>query len=344
MIVAVANRKGGVGKTTVTLCLAAALARRGRRVLVVDLDENATELLRVGVGVMTPTIVQVLQGELRMDQAVVATPWAGVDLVPSDVALQHWSGGPDTVLRERLHGWQAHDVVLIDCPPTLGPLTRNAMGAADRVLAVMEASFSALRGLEGFLDAFDAARAAVNPGLRFAGVVLNLLDRNREQRGRLEELHDAIEAGAVWEPFIPRRAVIAETLGAGRTLYDPLAGRGAPEMAALFDVLATRLVTPDPPPAPEHDGAAPVADAEPADRVAGGAAPAEPGEGSDEGGPAEVGAAEPPDEGGPECVFEDAGEEGAAGPGQGMVRVEGGSAEDGRSGVPAGVVDGAGGG
>jgi len=285
MIVAVANRKGGVGKTTVTLYLAAALARRGRRVLVVDLDENATELLRVGVGVMTPTIVQVLEGEMRMDQAVVATPWAGVDLVPSDAALQRWSGGPDTALRERLHGWRAHDVVLIDCPPTLGPLTRNAMGAADRVLAVMEASFSALRGLEGFLDAFDAARAAVNPDLRFAGVVLNLLDRNREQRGRLEELHDAIEAGAVWEPFIPRRAVIAEALGAGRTLYDPLAGRGAAEMAALFDVLATRLVTPDPPPAAEHDGATPTA------------APAD-GEGPADGAQEAVGAGAGPDDGG----------------------------------------------
>ncbi len=274
MIVAVANRKGGVGKTTVTLCLAAALVRRGRRVLVVDLDENATELLRVGVGVTTPTIVEVLEGELRVDQAVVATPWTGVDLIPSDVALQHWSGAPDTVLRERLHGWRAHDVVLIDCPPTLGPLTRNAMGAADRVLAVMEASFSALRGLEGFLDAFDAARAAHNPDLAFAGVVLNLLDRNREQRGRLEELHDAIEAGAVWEPFIPRRAVIAETLGAGRTLYDPLAGRGAPEMAALFDRLADRLLAEVTPASPDEAAAEP-AEVDPAPADAAGSSRAE---------------------------------------------------------------------
>jgi len=241
VIVAVANRKGGVGKTTVTLGLASSLGWRGRRVLVVDLDENATELLRADVGVSTPTVVDVLDGRRRVDQAVLATGWPRVDLVPSDFGLRAWAGSDDGALRRQLHGWRAHDVVLVDCPPTLGPLTRTALCAADRALAVTEASFSALRGLDAFLDAFDAARAG-NPGLRFAGVVLNLLDRNREQRGRLDELREAIDADAVWEPFVPRRAVVAETLGAGLALHDPRAGRGAAEVAAVFDRLADKLL------------------------------------------------------------------------------------------------------
>lgn len=242
MIVAVANRKGGVGKTTVTLCLAAAIAHRGQRVLVVDLDENATELLRVPVGVATPTVAEVLDGGLRADQAVVPTPWERVDLIASDFGLQQAVADSAEVLRGRLHGWKAHDLVLIDCPPTLGPLTLNALAAADQVLGVTEASYSALRGLDHFLDAFDAVRRLHNAKLRFAGLVLNLLDRNREQRLRTEELRQAIEADAVWEPFIPRRAVIPETLAAGRTLYDPDAGRNAQQMATLFEQLADKLL------------------------------------------------------------------------------------------------------
>lgn len=237
-----ANRKGGVGKTTVTLCLAAALAHRGQRVLVVDLDEGATDVLGVLVGEQTPTTFEVLDGQLRIDQAILATAWKGVDLVPSDFGIQQFTSKRPDVLRSRLEGWQGdHDVVLIDCPPTLGPLTLNALAAADRVLVVTQVEYLALAGLDAFLDSFELIQRQHNPRLRFAGVVVNMLGRTREQRVRLAQLREAIEADVIWLPLIPERAVISETLGAGLTLYDPAAGRGASKAAALFDQLADKL-------------------------------------------------------------------------------------------------------
>jgi chromosome partitioning protein len=192
--------------------------------------------------VHTATVMDVLDGVVRADQAVRPSPWEGVDVLPSDFTLQRFDQTRLDLLRERLHGWAAHDVVLIDCPPTLGLLTHNALVAADLVMVVTEASFPALRGVDSFLDTFDGVRTRHNPELRFGGVILNALDRSREQRLRLRELREAIEADAIWEPVIPRRAVIAESLGAGRTLYDPESGRPGAEVAVLFEQLADKLV------------------------------------------------------------------------------------------------------
>lgn len=242
--VAMANRKGGVGKTTVTLCLAAALAHKGQRVLVVDLDEGATDVLGVDVDEQTPTSLEVLDGQVGIEEAILPTSWTGVDLVPSDYGIQQFTDKRLDVLRSRLASWHGdHDVVLIDCPPTLGPLTLNALGAADRVLIVTQVEFLALSGLDAFLDSFELVRARHNPQLRLAGVVVNMLGRTREQRVRLRQLREAIETDAIWLPMIPERAVISETIGAGLTLYDRGAGRGASKVALLFDQLADKLAS-----------------------------------------------------------------------------------------------------
>lgn len=241
-VVAMANRKGGVGKTTVTLCLAAAVAQRGQRVLVLDLNESATAALGVKPDEQTPTSFEVLDGQVRVDQAVQATPWAGVDLIPSDFGIEQFTSRQPDVLRRALDGWRAdYAVVLIDCPPTVGPLTLNALVAADYVAVVTEVTYLALDGLDDFLDSFESIRDQHNPRLRLAGVIVNRLGRTREQRLRLEQLREAIEEDAIWLPLIPERAVISETIGAGLTLYDAAAGRGARAVAEMFDELADKL-------------------------------------------------------------------------------------------------------
>ena len=230
-ILAVANQKGGVGKTTTTVNLATALAACGKRVLIVDMDPqgNASTGLGVAADKRGHSIYQVLLDGMSLEAAVTRTLVPGMDIVPSGVDL---SGAelelidvPRREYRLRDAIQQArgtYDFVVIDCPPALGLLTLNALVAADSVLVPLQAEFYALEGLSHLMRTIDRVKRGLNPSLSLQGVVLTMFDR----RNNLCEMVAADVRGylgdRVYKTMIPRNVRVSEAPSHGKPvlLYD----------------------------------------------------------------------------------------------------------------------------
>jgi chromosome partitioning protein len=181
-IYALANQKGGVGKTTTAVNLAACLARAGERALVVDLDPQANATSGFGERANGSSTYDLLDG-IPLARLVKATRFENLDLVPSkpdlagaQVELARREDG-ERLLAESLTGATGdYEFVFLDCPPSLGPLTVNALGAADRVLVPVQAEYYALEGLAHLLDTVELVRARLNPRLAIAGILLTMVD------------------------------------------------------------------------------------------------------------------------------------------------------------------------
>jgi cellulose biosynthesis protein BcsQ len=254
---ATANNKGGVGKTSTTVNLAAALARQGRRVLVVDMDPqaNATRRLAVHMEADSPTISEAIESAATgcATEAVKACGWevdyaAKIDVIPSvpDLAARAREVNllrPERRLAKAMTGVDdEHDVTLFDCEPSLGHLTQLVMACADDVLAIVEPEFDAVESairLRDFIAAY--AEDLGNKDLRMLGF---LLSRVRETLGahkfQLSGMGDTFGADMVWSPGIPERAVIkdANEAAAPVELFGPV-GR---EVAGLYDDIAKRYL------------------------------------------------------------------------------------------------------
>ncbi len=248
-VVAILSQKGGVGKTTVCLGLAEAARLRGWRTLVIDLDPqaNATDVLLAGEPGLTVNDVLADGRHGIAEQAVVPSVWGeGLDILPSEPALEHrnreGSGASASRLRTAVGSLrEGYDVILIDCPPSIGELTVNALTASDRAVTVTEPGFFALRGAEQALQAITVVRDATNLSLRSAGIIINRFRRNvREHHQRVQELRETYPS-LVLRPVLPERSAIAAAHGAGI----PIQGssyRQAREISADFDELV-RAVT-----------------------------------------------------------------------------------------------------
>jgi cellulose biosynthesis protein BcsQ len=246
-MLAVISLKGGVGKTSVVLGLAATAWAAGHRTLVIDVDPQANATAALDPQPYEFTANDVLaDGRTGIaEEAIVASGWGpGIDLIAGERALEHrgHAEGPDSALRLRLTLSGALDryhTVLIDCPPSLGELTRNALAAAPAALIVTEPSYFALQGAEQALEAVEVARAATNLGLRPAGIVVNRVRRSAEHSYRLAELRSAYPA-LVLEPVIPDRTAMAAAQGAAAPITS-LRVPGARDLARRFTTLAANL-------------------------------------------------------------------------------------------------------
>jgi chromosome partitioning protein len=217
-VYAIANQKGGVGKTTTAVNVAACVADAGYETLLVDLDAqcNATVALNVEKD-RQPNAYDVLSGELPLDEAAIATDIPGLSLVPStpdlagaNVELPRLPGS-ETRLRDALAPLRPrYAFILLDCPPSLGPLTINALVAADRVIVPVQTEYFALEGLAGLLDTLALVQRELNPRLTVAGMLLTMHDARtklaqdveREVRQHFPEL--------VFDTVIPRNVRLGE--------------------------------------------------------------------------------------------------------------------------------------
>lgn len=250
-VVAIANQKGGVGKTTVTLLLADALAHQHKRVLIVDLDPqtNATDHLSLDDfdASSSRTLYDAWDSELEggATETIVPTIWDGIDLVPGDVSLAKFNTrrelGAEQRLRVVLAGVEDYDVILIDCPAATGPLTDAALVASLGVLAVAEPSTDGLNGVALLRDTAATVRKYYHSGLRDLGVILNRVSNYREDQIRTRQITDSL-GDALWHPTIPQRVCIHRIRERGVSIFDVAAGDAqAANVADIAGVLAQRL-------------------------------------------------------------------------------------------------------
>jgi len=232
-ILAVANQKGGVGKTTTAINLGTALAAVGERVLLLDADPqgNASTGLGVSRSMRRRTLYDVLMEGTPALEAAMRTSLPGLDLLPADPDLSgvevELGATPRRSYRLRdclapIRAGCAYDYVLIDCPPALSLLTVNAMTAADAVLVPLQCEFFALEGLTQLMRTIELVRGSLNPGLEIQGVVLTMYDRRNSLSGQVASDVRGHLGATVYDTVIPRNVRVSEAPSFGKPalIYD----------------------------------------------------------------------------------------------------------------------------
>ena len=256
-ITAICNQKGGVGKTVTAVNLGIGLAREGKKVLLVDMDAQGS--LTASLGYQRPdqmenTLATIL-GRIILDEPVL--PGEGilhqaeaVDLLPANIELSGLevtlvnTMSRETILRDYLNSVRdQYDVILLDCCPSLGMLTINALAAADQVLIPMQAHYLSIKGLEQLIRTISNVKRKINPGLEIAGILITMADlRTTYSREIIELLRNSYgDKLRIFNSIIPQSIRAAETSAEGRSIYlhDP-AGKVSAAYASLTrEVLAS---------------------------------------------------------------------------------------------------------
>lgn len=207
--IAIANAKGGVAKTTTALSLSAALVAQGKKVLAVDLDPHANLTISLGYKPtgLSPTIADVFLGDSKVEEAIYATPVDQLSLIPSNHTLSMAENHLmvreryQLILRDALHEMNGFDFYMLDCPPTLGTLTQNALSAAEVLVIPAQPEYYSAHALRDMLNLILAIRQRTNPRLRYR-ILLTMLDnRNRIHRSLAKQIRTAFSQ-AVFETEI----------------------------------------------------------------------------------------------------------------------------------------------
>ena len=236
-IISLVNQKGGVGKTTTSINLAASLALLGKNVLILDLDPqgNATTGVGVNKGDIPKSIYDLLRGDASIDDVIVKTEFNNLDIIPSTIQL----AGIDIELMEksrinpnfkRSHQLKEkldlikdkYDYFIIDCPPSLGMITTNALTASDSVIIPVQCEFYALEGITQLLNTIMLAQKNLNPKLEIEGVLLTMLSKSNLGLDVIEEIRSYFK-DKVYDTIIPRLIRLAEAPSHGKPIvsYDP---------------------------------------------------------------------------------------------------------------------------
>ena len=250
-VVAVANQKGGVGKTTTAVNIAASLAASGRRVLLIDLDPQGNATMGCGVDKSAVELgsCEVLLGECTARQAIVAVEGASFDILPTnadltsaEVRLLAADEGRESRLREALEAVRGdYDRIFIDCPPSLNMLTVNALVAADSVLVPMQCEYYALEGLSALVSTIEQIGAAANPGLSLEGILRTMFDPRNNLSNEVSAQLLTHFGDTVFRTVIPRNVRLAEAPSFGKPVLLPdKDSRGALAYLALAGEMLRR--------------------------------------------------------------------------------------------------------
>ena len=231
-IIAIANQKGGVGKTTTSINLSACLAEAGKKVLTIDIDPqgNTTSGLGIDKEEVENTVYELIIGEAKLDECIASSEYGTVDVLPSNVNLAgaeiELIGMEDKeyILKKHIDTVKdQYDYVIIDCPPSLNILTVNAMTTADTVLVPIQCEYYALEGLAQLIHTINLVKNRLNPDLELEGVVFTMFDaRTNLSLQVVENVKNNLKQN-IYKSIIPRNVRLAEAPSHGMpiNIYDP---------------------------------------------------------------------------------------------------------------------------
>ncbi len=231
-IIAIANQKGGVAKTTTAINIATAMAAIGKKALIVDLDPQGNATTGLGVEKTnngTNTISEALLGDVDINKIIQKTDVKGLFIAPADITLSAVEIEIDRtadyhfILKNTLENIEEHfDICFIDCPPSLGFLTVNALSAANSILIPLQCEFYALEGLSHLLQTHSMISQNINPDLKIEGIVLTMYDKRNKLTEQVEDDVRNFLASSVYKTVIPRNVKLSEAPSHGKPvlIYD----------------------------------------------------------------------------------------------------------------------------